>query len=103
MISLKIGSNERQNDNISNQWIAQQIRNRKKANQPICVTFRIRKDDVNLLLQSDACSKGINGSGPPPNKKESRLIELWNDKGLNSKKINPGMLISFLKQYERYC
>lgn len=103
MISLKIGSSERQNSDITKRWIAQEIERRQKANQPICVELQINKNAINLFLNSGACSNGSGGGGRKPNRSEMKIIKLWNQKGLNGNTINPGMLISFLEQYDRYC
>ena len=102
MISLKIGNEERQNGNIEKRWIAHQIQKRK--HQPVCIRLVIREGDVNIPLASGGCSNGSNGggNGRKPNKKELQLLKLWDKKGLNGSDIMPGMLISFLAQYEKY-
>ena len=102
MISLKIGNEERTNENIEERWIAQQIR--KRNGQPVCIKLIIREGDVNARFSSRACSRsGGGGNGPIPNRKERQLFKLWDQKGLNGMNINPGMVISFLKEYEEYC
>lgn len=104
MIRLKIGSEERTNGDIEERWIAQQIRKRRKDGTPICVRAKINKGTVNINLSSAACSgSGGSGGGRQPNRKEQKIFELWNKKGLNESNINPGMVISFLKEYEQYC
>lgn len=103
MITLRIGNEERTNGNIEERWIAQQIRKRKEDGIPICVQAVIIKGTVNINLSSAACSDSGGGGGRQPNRKEQRLIDLWNKKGLNGQDINPGMVISFLKEYEEYC
>lgn len=102
MISLKIGSSERRNKEITERWISQQLRKRRKANQPICVQLKINAGDVNLFLASGACAgRGGGGGGRrKPKNKELRIIELWKERGLNGTEINPGMLISFFQQLE---
>jgi hypothetical protein len=51
---------------------------------------------------SGACSNGIGQGGSPPNRKENRLFELWDQKGLNGTNIKPGMIISSLNEYDKY-
>jgi len=98
MVSLKIGNEERRNGDIKERWIAQQLR---KRNDAVCIELVIREGDVNARFQSGACSSPTD-RGPKPNRKESQLFELWDQKGLNGKEINPGMLNSFLNKYEKY-
>ena len=100
MISLKIGNEERRNGNIEERWVAQQFR--KRNGQSVCVKMIIREGDVNLPLTSGACSNISSGGGRPPNRPESKLIELWDKRGLNNNDISAGNLISFLKQYEQF-
>lgn len=100
MISLKIGSSERQNEEITERWISQQLRRRRNANQPICVELKIHEEDVNLFLASGACDGRGGGGGRKPKNKELRIIELWKERGLNGTEIRPGKLISFFKQLE---
>lgn len=101
MVSLKIGNEERRNDNIEERWIAQQLR--KRNGQSVCIKLIIREGDVSARFSSGACSRsGGGGNGPEPNRKERQLFKLWDQKGLNGKEINPGMLISFLNKYEKY-
>lgn len=98
MITLKIGNEERKGGNIEERWITRQIRKRKKDGTPICVQANIKKGIVNINLSSAACSGSSGGGGRQPNRKEQKLIGLWNKKGLNGQEINPGMVISFLNQ-----
>lgn len=101
MIRLKIGSEERTNGNIKERWIAQQIRKRRADGTLVCVQAKINKGDVNMVLSSAACSGG--DGRRQPNRKEQKLFDLWDKKGLNGRDINSGMVISFLKEYEEYC
>lgn len=100
MITLRIGTEQRKNGNVEERWIAQQIRKRRNDGQPICVKAIIDEGDVKMSLSSAACSGG--GGGRPPNRKEQKLVDLWNSKGLKGKEINAGMVISFLKKYDQY-
>lgn len=102
MIRLKIGTEERTNGDIEERWIARQIRKRKEDGTPICVQAKIKKGTVNINLSSAACSGFGGGGGRQPNWKEQRIFDLWNKKGLNGTDINAGMVISFIKQYEKY-
>lgn len=98
MVSLKIGNEERRNGDIKERWIAQQLR---KRNDNVCIELIIRESDVNARFQSGACSSPVSG-GSKPNRKESQLFKLWDQKGLNGTGVNAGMVISFLNQYDKY-
>lgn len=101
MISLKIGNEERRNENIEERWIAHQLNKREK--QPVCVKLVIREGDVKARFTSGACSKSIGGeNGPKPNRKERQLFKLWDQKGLNGTNINAGMIISLLNEFDKY-
>ena len=96
MIRISIGNQDRQYSSISDveeRWIAQQLR--RRGNGEPCVSIELTGADCNMRLSSGACSGG-GGGGPQPNRKERRIFELWNDRA-----VDPGEVISFLKQSRR--
>lgn len=99
MITLKIGSEERKGSDIKERWIAQQIRKRRADDYSICIKAVINIGDINIALSTAACA---GGGGRQPNAKEQRLFELWNERGLKGGDVNPGMVVSFLRQYRQY-
>lgn len=96
MITVKIGEEERSLDNADHQWINQQINSRKAAGQAVCVRVTIRTADIDVVLSTPTCAKGVGGRQPRP--KESKLFELWNKRGLDEPTFNGGGLIAFLSQ-----
>lgn len=100
MITIKIGTEERRGIAIKTRWIAEQIRKRRDDGHKICVKAVINEDDVHITLTTPACVGG--GGGRKPNKKERKLFELWERRGLNGDQITAGDIISFLKQYKKF-
>jgi hypothetical protein len=101
MIRISIGSQDRQYSSISDvekRWIAQQLRRRRNGGP--CVSVELTGADCDVRLTTGACS-GRGGGGRQPNRKERRIFELWNDRGLNDSAVDPGDVISFLKQLRR--
>jgi len=101
MIRISIGNQDRRYSSISDveeQWIAQQLR--RRGNGELCVSVDLTGADCDVRLTSGGCSGG-SGGGRRPNRKERRIFELWNDRGLKNSEVDPGEVISFLKQLRR--
>jgi hypothetical protein len=96
VITVRIGEEERSLDDADQQWINQQINRRKDAGQAVCVRVTIRAADVDVILSTPTCAKGVGGRQPRP--KESKLFELWNKRGLDEITFTGGGLIAFLAQ-----
>lgn len=102
MITIKIGENERTYP-FEPRWLADQFKNRRKENAPICIRVSIRDSDadVNVNLRAGNC-KAYNGSAagsPRPLKpKEARIIELWQNQVKNKSRLSPGILQSFFRK-----
>lgn len=101
MITVRIGTEERKDAAIKERWIAQQIRKRRKDEQPVCIQIIIHEGDVRLTLSSGDCSN-TGGGTRKPNIKEREIIKLWKERELDEKEINAGMIISFLRQFRQY-
>lgn len=101
MIRISIGNQDRQYPNIGDieeRWIVQQLR--RRGNGEPCVSVEITEADCDVRLTTGTCAGG-GGGGRKPNRKERRLFDLWKDRGLNDNKVDPGEVISFLKQLRR--
>lgn len=104
MISIRINGEEQRNANITEQWIAEQINNRKHTGQTICVVFQIRCGDINVNLSSGECPPAGNGKPVSSfNAKTQKVIKVWEDRGLREKKVNTGRVISFWKFLKKTC
>jgi len=99
MITLKIGEEEREIGAIDEQWIAQQINQRREAGENVCVRVTIRQNNLNVSLATPTCPSGGGGRAPRP--EEEELLNLWNARHLNEASFTAGNLIAFLKQASR--
>lgn len=97
-VIVKIGPYEHDLDEVDKHQLIKEIVGLRKEG-PVCVRATIRDDDVNVLLSTGACSRA--GGGRPANRKERRIIELWDKRGLNDHEIAPGQLNAFLSEILR--
>ena len=81
-------------------WISEQIRNRRQDGESITLIVRIGGDLDLIFVCKDSPSTG-GSSGRQYTPRQQELINLWLEKGLNSCPVNPGNVISFLKELER--
>lgn len=81
-------------------WINQQINRRRADGQVVCVRVNIQKDDLNMGLSTPTCGS-MCGGGRPPNNREKRVFDLWDQRGLNDVEFTGGSLVAFLKQLSR--
>ncbi|MHC4720133.1 MAG: hypothetical protein ACYSYT_06630 [Planctomycetota bacterium] len=96
MVTIKIGTTERNINEADPGWINQQIVRRRKDKQPVCVRVTIHEDSVNMVLTTPDCSAG--GGRRPPNSKENNIIELWDKHRLNTNDFTGGNLVAFIKK-----
>lgn len=99
MITIKIANEEREAEPLDEQWINQQIEGRKAAGEVVCVRVTIRTYDVEISLSTPTCPRG--GGVSRLNDQESKLVDLWNDRGLKDSNFTGGNLIAFLKQLKQ--
>jgi hypothetical protein len=96
MIKVQIGSDERVDDAITQDWINQQLRRRHDAGEPVCVRVSIHTSSLNIGLATMGCAGG--GGGRPPYPQERPVIDLWRKRGLSEADFQGGNLVAFLKQ-----
>ena len=101
MISIKIGNVERKFDSIDSDWINQQISNRRRAGEPVCVQVIIISGNINIALRTDGCPKG-QFVERPINDQEKEIFEFWERLGLKNSKFHPQLLIDFLQKMHDY-
>jgi hypothetical protein len=101
MISITIGNNTRKVP-APKSWIKQQILDRKKNGDNICVRFSIDIEGLKLDLITGQCgSSGGNGGLNRFNSDQLRLIELWRRHITNNNEVDPGEIIAFQNQLSR--
>jgi hypothetical protein len=100
LIEIQIAGSKKSIDEDYESWVNQQINNRRKDGQIICVRVFIKEEQINLILSSRECPS-IGGSRPL-HAKEKAIVDLWNKYRLNTSDFHGGNLIAFLKQVRRY-
>ncbi|MDY7117431.1 hypothetical protein RAN53_13840 [Halomonas sp. SSL-5] len=100
MIKISINNIEKDLDEISEGWIADQI-NHQRGIGAVCVKVYVKAPGIDLALASAGCGSGQSG-GRKPNRDEMIFIDAWQQFELGSSPMNTGRLIAFLKQISRY-
>ena len=100
MSKIRIGNSEKELSEASESWITHQVRERQHDGQPVFVQVILKTDDVDMVLSTPQCGGG-GGGGRGPNRKESEIFELWNQRHLNQNDWAAGNLIAFLKQLRK--
>lgn len=104
MISIEINGEKQSNDNIKEQWIAEQINNRLHDNQSLCVTFEIRCGNIDVIIPSSNCPSTDNVRPISSfNTKTRQVIERWHEIESQERGINTGMVIKFWEYLKRLC
>jgi len=81
-------------------WINQNVNGRRSDGIMVCVQVRIQEGGADLALATPGCSSGF-GGGRPPNALEQRIIDLWNERGLNAAGFTGGNVVAFLHQLRK--
>jgi len=102
MISLRINNNSQSDAKIEEQWIREQIQNRRSNEKSICVEFEVHCGDVNMIFPFGNCSSGSGGGSKQKlSKRALKLIDGWEK--AKDKKLDPGLIISFWKHLLKTC
>ena len=96
MVTVKIGSIEKDLEDVEENWINQQVNGLRRDGKSVCVRVRIKTGSLNVVLTTPECSVG--GGTRPPNPQEKEIFELWNKRGLNESDFTGGNLVAFIKQ-----
>ena len=99
-VTVRFGDAERSNDEITANWIEQQVRVRQRDGQLACAAVRIEGDGVNVALAAGDCPPG-RGSGREANSRELEVIELWRRRHLGDGRLVSGALEAFVRQVQR--
>lgn len=97
MISVSIGSEQRSLSDADPHWVARQVGGRHPDGTSVCVVVNIDVTDARLSLATPSCARHL-GGGRRPNAKESQLVALWNQLGLNETDFTAGNVVAFLQQ-----
>lgn len=96
MITIRVGNDERRYEDLSEQWITQQINRRREDNVPPCVIVSVRQPGLNITLSTPGYASA-GGAGRAPNDQERLIIDLWERLGLNGLSFTGGNVIAFIK------
>ena len=96
-ITVKINTVEKKLNELSSDWINQEIIRYKKLNQPVCIRITIKGNGLDMLLQTASCAKSGSG-GRRANDEELRIFAIWKKLGLDIEEYPMGKIIAFLKQ-----
>lgn len=100
MITVSINGGKKQLNDVTPEWINQQINRRQAFNESVCVQVSIDESDYKMSLSTPICGGGA-GGGRQPTSKEAELFSLWNKCGLSSMSFTGGELESFLMHLRR--
>lgn len=101
MSYVQIGSERRSLSDATQQWISEQVYRRSQAGQGTCVQVSIQESNVNLAFQVGDCGGSSIGSPRVLSAEEQKVVDLWNQRGLDSGRLDLGRLIAFLQQIKR--
>lgn len=99
MVKIKIGSEERNKEEVDSSWINQQI-NRGRNDGPVCVRVTIKNDAVNMILSSGDCPRN-DGGRRTPRTQEKEIFDLWDIHGLNEAGFPSGHLVAFITKLQK--
>lgn len=97
MITVRIGQEQRSLETADEQWVNQQIVNRRRDTQSDCVMVIIKEGGLDMILSTPGCAGG-GGGGRQPTAKEREVFEIWDKRKLNEPAFAGGNLVAFLKQ-----
>ncbi len=101
MIKILIGTEERNIDDASEEWINKQINRRRKDGVPVCVKVIFDTPDLKMGLSTPDCNNS-GGGGRPPNSKESTVLDVWDKMHLGTAGFTGGNVVAFLKQIKSF-
>lgn len=101
MITVKIGQSSREwasLDDVQESWIAQQVIERRRSGQPVCVYVGLSFPGIDLGLIAGECPPSPPGPTKSLNEDERKILELWIQRTRRNGRVDPGEINSFFKQ-----
>ena len=95
MVTIQIGGNDRTLEDVSDDWIIQQINRRRRDGQNVCVKVVIYADEVNIEMATPGC---IRERYPRrrTTRDENNMFDLWDSLGLNDKNFKTENVVKFV-------
>lgn len=100
VIIVTIGEQQRSLQEVTAEWINQQIQRRRADGRPVCARVSIQQGGLNMALSTPNCGNA-GGGGRLPNSNEKEVFRLWADRGLDDPHFSGGNLVAFLAQLKR--
>ena len=100
MVTIRIGADVRDIEDVDPSWIANQVGGRREESGTVCVEVAIQQPEANLRLATPACS-GAGGGTRRLTALESEIVDLWKRHRLDTSDFSVGDLIAFVKQLLR--
>jgi hypothetical protein len=102
MIEIEIEGDRRNEKEISESWVNQQINKRREAKLPVCVRVYIKENHLDIILSSPECPPKGKSKASPLSKQEEMILSLWEKYKLNTNVFHGGNLVTFYKQLDKY-
>lgn len=99
-VTVQIGDNTLDLNDVTQSWLEDQISRRKRDNQAVCVSVRVQEAGADLRLATQACGS-TGGGGRPPNHREQDIISLWSERSLSAGDFSAGHFFSFIQHLRR--
>lgn len=100
MIKIKIAENEHLGDPLDEGWVHQQINRRREAGEAVCIRVFIEKDGVDIVLSTKNCVSSGLPSIIKPRPLEKKIIQLWEERGMNTLNFTSRDLVIFINQLQ---
>lgn len=96
MISLTINGEQYPLQDVTPDWINEQIRHHQASDRPFCVKILIRQNGLDMVLATAGCSASAAVSARRPSPREQELFDLWKRLDLDDSHFSGGNLVAFL-------
>jgi hypothetical protein len=101
MSTILIGTDLRPLEDADPHWVTQEINERRKDGQAVCIRVTIKTDDLDFNLSTPTCGAGSAG-GRPPSSRERPILDLWTELRLSSTSFSPGDVVAFVQRVRKY-
>jgi hypothetical protein len=102
MIEIEIEGDRRNEKEIIESWVNQQINKRREANLPVCVRIYIKENHLDIMLSSPECPRKGKSKTSHLTKQQEMILSLWEKCKLNTNGFHGGNLVTFYKQVDKY-
>lgn len=101
MVRVCIGSSERTLNDVTENWVREQIGRRRSANEEICLRVIINTSELNLHLSTPGCGRAEGRRVPNP--LERRIADSWERHRMNEDEFASHAVMSFLAEVQPHA